>query len=124
MRPEGAELTTTLLLDPELVAGIRLIEQATGRRDVLSGFVQKLEASLAAFAATFSDCVARGDAAAAARAAHTLKGSCHQLGAQALGNLFAEIERATKAGDYADARRRFEDAAGLIAQSLDALKSA
>ncbi len=114
----------TLLLDPELVAGIRLIEQATGRGDVFSGFVQKLEASVAGFAPAFSECVARGDTAGAARVAHTLKGSCHQLGAQALGNLFADIERAAKAGDYAGAKRHFEAAAGLIAESLEALKHA
>lgn len=114
----------TLLLDAELIAGIRLIEQATGRRDVLSGFVQKLEISVAGFAAAFSDCIARGDTVGAARAAHTLKGSCHQLGAQALGNLFSDIERATKAGDYSGAKQKFEDAAGLITESLDALKHA
>lgn len=114
----------SLLLDPELIAGIRLIEQATGRRDVFSGFVQKLEASIAGFPSALSECVARGDTAGAARVAHTLKGSCHQLGAQALGNLFADIERATKVGDYAGAEQKFADAAGLIAESLEALKHA
>src|SRR5438874_1976289 len=37
----------SLLLDGELVAQIRLIERATGRNDMFSGFVQKLESSLA-----------------------------------------------------------------------------
>ena len=114
----------TLLLDRELVAGIRLIEQATGRNDVLSGFVRKLEASVAGFDTVFSECIARGDAVGAARAAHTLKGSCHQLGAQALGDLFGDIERSTKAGDYAGAKRQFAEAATLIAHSLEALKQA
>jgi HPt (histidine-containing phosphotransfer) domain-containing protein len=112
------------LLDFELIAGIRLIEKATGRNDVLSGFVGKLETSIAGFAAAFSDYLARGDAAGAARAAHTLKGSCHQLGAQALGELFGEIERSARAGEYAEAKHKFERATNVIAQSLDALKQA
>lgn len=112
------------LLDRELIAGIRMVEQASGRSDMLLGFVEKLAENLAAFPGAFSACVALGDDAGAARAAHTLKGSCHQLGAQALGDLFADIERSAKDGDYAAAKRKFEDAATLISQSLDALKRA
>jgi HPt (histidine-containing phosphotransfer) domain-containing protein len=103
------------------VAEIRRIEQATGRTDVLSGFVRKLEGHIAAFPDEFSRCLARGDAAAALRAAHTLKGTCRQLGAMALGQLFADIERVAKAGDYAAARQQYDDGAALIAQSLEAL---
>ena len=112
------------LLDAELIDQIRKIEEATGRNDVLSGFVVKLEGSLAGFGAAFSDCVARGDTAGAVRAAHTLKGTCRQLGAMALGDLFAEVERVAKAGDYAGAKRTFEDGASIVAQSLAALKHA
>ena len=114
----------TQLLDLELVEEIKRIERATGRNDVLSGFVLKLEASLAGFAAAFSALVARGDAAGAVRSAHTLKGTCRQLGAMALGDLFAEIESSAKAGDYDTARRQFDGGAVLIAQSIEALKSA
>jgi len=114
----------TPLLDPELIDEIRRVERATGRNDVFSGFVRKLEGFLAGFPADFSACVARGDAAAAVRAAHTLKGTCRQLGAPALGDLFADIERSAKAGDYVEAKRKFDGAADLIAQSLEALKRA
>jgi len=113
----------TLLLDHALIEEIRRIERATGR-DVLSGFVRELEGNLAGFGAAFSDYIARGDATGAVRAAHTLKGTCHQLGAQALGDVFGDIERSAKAGDYAEAKRRFDGSAGLIAQSLEALKQA
>jgi len=115
---------TAPLIDPALIEEIRRIERATGRDDVLSGFVQKLEGNLAGFSAAFSAQVARGDAAGAVRAAHTLKGTCRQLGAPALGDLFAEVEHAAKAGDFAAAQRAFEAGAGLIAQSIDALKRA
>lgn len=112
------------LLDRKCIDEIRYIERAVGRNDVLSNFVCTLERNLADFGAAFSDCVARGDTTGAMRAAHTLKGACLQLGAQALGDLFADIESSAKAGDYAEAKRRFDGGASLIAQSLQALKDA
>jgi len=114
----------TRLLDRKCIDEIRHIERAAGRNDVFSGFVRTLEGNVAAFAAAFSDYIARGDATGAARAAHALKGACHQLGAQALGDLFGDIERSAKAGDYAEARRKFDGGATLIAQSIEALKHA
>lgn len=112
------------MLDRRCVDEIRYIERAAGRNDLLSGFVLTLERNLAGFSASFCDHIARGDKTGAARAAHTLKGACHQLGAQALGDLFAAIESSAKAGDYDDAKRRFADGAVLIARSLQALKGA
>ena len=41
-----------------------------------------------------------------------------------LGDLFAEVEAAAKAGDFAGAKRKFDDGAALVAQSLEALKKA
>ena len=112
------------LLDRELIDQIRKIEQATGRKDVLSGFVAKLENTIGAFGAAFSDQVSRGDNAGAVRAAHTLKGTCRQLGALQLGDLFAEVEAAAKAGDFTAAKRTFDAGAALVAESLAALKKA
>jgi HPt (histidine-containing phosphotransfer) domain-containing protein len=114
----------TLLVDCELVAQIRLIERATGRNDMFSEFVRKLEGSLAGFGAAFSGCIACGDTRDAERAAHTLKGVCLQLGAQALGDLFGDIENSAKRGDYVEAMRKFDEGASIIAQSLEALKRA
>jgi len=116
--------TTSLILDRNLVADIRRIEQATGRNGIFAGCVQKLEENLSEFGAAFAACVAKGDAGGAARAAHTLKGSSRQLGAQALGDLFADIERSAKAGDYDQAQRTFEAGAELIADSIEALRNA
>ncbi len=120
----AAKERASLLLDRSLIDEIRRIEQATGRDDMLSGFVRNLAGNLASFGAVFSDCIARGDTTGAERAAHTLKGVCRQLGAPALGDLFADIERSAKAGDYAEAKRTFDGGASLIAQSLEALKHA
>jgi len=46
------------------------------------------------------------------------------LFAMRLTPLLADIERSAKAGDYAEAKRKFEGSAGLIAESLEALKRA
>lgn len=113
---------TNVLLDHQLIAEIRRIEQASGRQGIFAGCVRNLEANVAAFGAAFAGCVARGDTSGAARAAHTLKGSCRQLGAQALGDLFGEIETSAKAGNYEQAQRTFDGGARLIADSLEALK--
>jgi len=115
---------TIPLLDRQSIDEIRGIERATGRKDVFSGFVQKLEGMLQGFGPAFSACVEGGDGPGAVRAAHTLKGTCRQLGAQALGEAFAEIEALAKAGDYARAKLKFEACAGLVAASLEALRRA
>lgn len=114
----------TLLLDPQAIEQIRVVERAIGRHDLFSELVAKLEGNLNGFGPAWLELIARGDTAGATRAAHTLKGTCRQLGAAALGDLFADIERAAKAGDYAEAKRRFDAGGSLIAQSIEALKRA
>jgi len=113
-----------LLLDREFIAEIRLIEEASGRHDVLAGLIRVLERNVTGFGDVFCDLVARGDTAGAARTAHTLKGACRQLGAQALGDLFADIEHCIEGGDHGAAKQKFDDGAGLIVRSLEALKRA
>src|SRR5438552_18533543 len=98
----------TLLLDRGLIDEIRRIERATGRDDVLSGFVRELERNQAGFGDALSDYIARSEAIVPLRAAHTLKRVCQQLCANALGDLFADSGRSAKAGDYADAQRMLE----------------
>jgi HPt (histidine-containing phosphotransfer) domain-containing protein len=115
---------TSVILDQGLIDEIRRIEQASGRDGIFTTCVSKLEASVGEFRAAVAACVARGDALGAVRAAHTLKGSCRQLGAQALGDLFADIERCVKEGDYQQAERAFDDGASLIFDSIAALKRA
>jgi HPt (histidine-containing phosphotransfer) domain-containing protein len=112
------------LLDRRCTDEIRRLERGLGQKDLLSGFVLTLERNLAAFGAAFDKCIASGDAKGATRAAHTLKGACSQLGVQALGELFADIESSANAGDYDDAKRRFLAGAGLIERSLQVLKQA
>jgi HPt (histidine-containing phosphotransfer) domain-containing protein len=114
----------TLLLDAQAIEQIRVVERAIGRNDLFSELITKLEGNLNGFGPAWLDLIARGDTVGATRAAHTLKGTCRQLGAAALGELFADIERAAKAGDYAGAKRKYDAGGSLIAQSIDALKRA
>src|SRR3954447_16841584 len=120
----GPNDTVTLLLDPEAIEQIRVVERAIGRHDLFSGLVAKLEGHLGGFGAAWLELMGRGDTAGATRAAHTLKGTCRQLGAAALGELFADIERSAKGGDYDGAKRKFDAGGSLIVQSLEALKRA
>ena len=112
------------LIDASLVDEIRRIERATGRNDVLSGLIATLEGNIVRFPEIFAACLAKGDHAGAVRAAHTLKGTCRQLGAQALGELFAGIETSAKAGRFDEAQGRYDQGVLLIAQSMEALKRA
>ena len=113
----------SVLLDRSRIDEIRQIERAVGRDDVLSGFIRTLQGNLEGFGVALSGYLARGDIAGAERAAHTLKGACHQLGAKALGDVFGDIECSVKAGDYSEAKRRYDAAASLMAQSLEALRA-
>lgn len=117
------ELEASALLDQSRVEEIKQIEREVGRDDVLSGFVRTLQSNLEGFGAALSDHIGRGDIRGAERAAHTLKGACLQLGAKAVGDLFGDIESSIHAGDYSEAKRRFDSAASLIALSLDALRA-
>ncbi|HUQ76679.1 MAG TPA: Hpt domain-containing protein [Burkholderiales bacterium] len=115
---------TCRILNQDLIAEIRRIEQASGQHGIFANCVRNLDSTIAAFGTAFAACVARGDKKGATLAAHTLKGSCRQLGAQALGDVFADIERCANEADYAEAQRTFEHSARLIAESLEALKQA
>lgn len=112
-----------VILDHEFIDEIRLVERATGRT-VLPGLVSRLEERLSGFGVQFAECLARGDAKAAADAAHSLTGACRQIGARGLGDLFAAIQNSVKAGQHAEAKRKLEAGASLIAQSIEALKRA
>jgi HPt (histidine-containing phosphotransfer) domain-containing protein len=54
--------------------------------------------------------LANGDADALERAAHTLKGSCTNIGAQQLANVFADIEDRAEEGRLDGLEERIEEA--------------
>ncbi len=104
-------------------------ERAIEIRDLISGssatsykrFIDNLARDLMQFdALPAPDTPA--SAASTVRAAHSLKGGSHSVGAQALGDLFDELEQLGKAGDFTKLASRHEESRTLIAQSLEALR--
>jgi signal transduction histidine kinase/DNA-binding response OmpR family regulator/HPt (histidine-containing phosphotransfer) domain-containing protein len=98
----GADVS--VLLDRERFEEIKMLTDEAGP-DVFSGLVRGLEKDLNAFDAGVDGWIAQRDANGMSRAAHSLKGSSRSLGAQALGDLFAEIEKTAKTGDITEAHR-------------------
>lgn len=114
----GADATP--LLDRDRFEEIRMLTDEAGP-DVFNGLVRGLEKDLNAFDAGLDGWMAKHDANGMSRAAHSLKGSSHSLGAQALGELFAEIEKVAKSGDIAEAHRIYAARRNTGADSISAL---
>src|SRR5262249_55349594 len=71
-------------------------------RDVVAMFLEKAPSVLA----TLRDAATRGDVGAIREAAHKLKGTCAMLGARALAERCAELERLSVTGSVPDAADR------------------
>ena len=117
LTPAAGELQ---LLNRERYEEIKMLTDEAGP-EVFAGLVRGLEKDLNAFDSSVSGWIAQKDAANFTRAAHSLKGSSHSLGAQAVGNLFAEIEKAAKAGDIEAAARHYTEGKAICAASIVAL---
>ena len=79
---------------------------ATFKADVLGPFLKALAAQVGDIRAGLAE---GGDADLARRQAHTVKGSCGNLGFQTLSSLGAAIEKAVKEGDPGKAKDRFPE---------------
>ncbi|HTD89224.1 MAG TPA: response regulator, partial [Burkholderiales bacterium] len=112
--------TASQLLDHERFEEIRQLTDEVGP-DVFSGLVRGLEKDLNAFDAGLAGWTMQQDATGLARAAHSLKGSSHSLGAQALGNLFADIEKLAKVGNLDEAGRKYAEGRQIGVDSIVAL---
>ena len=118
--PAGIPLAPALLLDEKRSIEIRDLMRESG-----AARYQEMIGNLGKDLAQFADALeATRDApdAALIRHAHSLKGASRGVGAQALGDLFAELEQLAKAGDATVLTRRHADSHTLIAQSLQALR--
>jgi HPt (histidine-containing phosphotransfer) domain-containing protein len=89
--------------------------QAPGESDIVADVVALFLQDAPGRVTTLREGVARGDLGAAARAAHTLKGSAGHLGARTLTTLCERFDRKVRAGAPFDAGL----AAGAIAEELD-----
>ena len=117
----AAKPSAVQLLDRERYDEIKSITEEAGP-GVFMDLVQGVEAELKAFDAGLAGWMAQADAQAMVRAAHSLKGSSHSLGAQALGNLFTEIEKLAKVGQIVEASRVYTGGRDICKDSVAALR--
>jgi CheY-like chemotaxis protein/HPt (histidine-containing phosphotransfer) domain-containing protein len=111
----------SLLLDRERFEAIKLLTDEAGP-DIFIGLVHNLEKDLDSFDTALSGWMSQRDAVGLARAAHSLKGASHSLGAQALGDLFAELEQLSKAGQLDEAAHQYAQNKQIGSKSILALK--
>ena len=94
--------------------------------EVISEFLRDFRASSDRIAAELRSACQAGQAQAAGAAAHKLKSSARSVGALALGELCAEMERAGKAGDMQALNAllpRFEAELGAVDTYIDSLQA-
>jgi HPt (histidine-containing phosphotransfer) domain-containing protein len=89
--------------------------------DFLAELIGDFLADAPAQLATLRDATASGDAPAAMRSAHTLKGNSRTFGATELAALSQEAETAARAGDLDDVRSRLDAIAAEWSRVSDAL---
>jgi CheY-like chemotaxis protein len=88
--------------------------------DIVSEVIAIFQADAPLRLAELREAVTRGDLAAAARAAHTLRGSASHLGAKTLGGICGRFEDKVRAGKVFDAVA----AVAAIADALDRVQTA
>ncbi len=115
--------SASILLDQQRVNEIVKLMKGSGD-DLFASMVNSLEADLAGFCELVNSGATAADEMAVVRSAHSLKGASRGLGAQALGDFYAELERLAKSGDIGQIRRRLADNQTLAEHSLNALRNA
>lgn len=98
----GAGAASPTVLDPSLLAGLLEFE-SDGREGVLGGLVELFLDTARHRLGELRDAVATADLGAAARLAHSLKGSSASMAATGMAGTAERLERAAKAGDLAGA---------------------
>jgi HPt (histidine-containing phosphotransfer) domain-containing protein len=90
----------TIRSEGEKPVKVRVLEELVGNDPaIISEFLRDFRASSGRIATEIRNACQAGQAQAAGAAAHKLKSSARSVGALALGELCAEMERAGKAGD-------------------------
>lgn len=119
--PPPLKALPTQLIDCERVAEvIDLI--CEGEYAALNGWVDYLQTDLNKFEALLSGPDTAEKNKNIQSAAHSIKGTCLNLGAQALGDLFSEFERDAKEGKSQALNQRLADCRVLGAKSVQALR--
>ncbi|MGH7365076.1 MAG: response regulator [Candidatus Rokuibacteriota bacterium] len=100
--PAGERMVDPAVLDRSVLDHLREDLGGDAVREVIAVFLERTPSMLA----TLRDAAVRGDAVALRTSAHTLKGTSATLGALALSERCAELERQSRAGDIVDATAR------------------
>ena len=95
MEPVGA-------INPKVIGDLRALQSA-GSPGFLAELIDLFLKEAAVHVAKLRESLASKDARAFERSAHTLKGSCGNLGAQAMSRLCADLQTVGHAADWARA---------------------
>lgn len=94
--PEAPDLLPAGLEGIDLAAGLAT---CMGKRELYLRLLRKFHAAQTSFAWQFQAALADPDATAAARLAHSLRGTAGNIGAKAVAQAAAELEKACRAGE-------------------------
>jgi HPt (histidine-containing phosphotransfer) domain-containing protein len=111
----------TLLIDHERVAEV-IDLVCEGGHATFSQWIDYLQTDLTKFEALLSATDTTDNNRGIQSAAHSIKGTCLNLGAQALGELFSALEQEAKEGKSAALNQRYAEGRDLETQSILALR--
>jgi two-component system, sensor histidine kinase and response regulator len=94
-------------LDPAVIEGLREL-QGEGEPDILAELVGLFLQDVGPRLAALSEAVRGGDAGGVRQVAHTLKGSCSNMGARRMGHLCAVLQDRGASGDLSGAGELLE----------------
>ncbi len=106
------------ILDPTALAN--LWDMAEGDREFMADLIETFLRTAPQRLADMRQAVERGDAAALAMAAHSLKSNCAAFGAQTLTGICLELERMGKAGQLTGAADKIAAAEDEYQQRVQA----
>jgi PAS domain S-box-containing protein len=104
----GRRSADDLTIDPAVFDELRLLGEAT-EQDFLAELVGQFVADTGPLLVQLRQAMERGDAAAVARIAHTIKGSGDQLGGRRLALSCSRLEKLAKADSLLDAKTRLQE---------------
>ena len=122
-RPQTGQRTPDEAVDANALAALRDL-QGAGRPDLLAELIAVYLRDTPPRLTALHEAVARADAEALRRAAHSLKGSSSQIGAVQIARLCAELEGQVRTADLTgapDTLRRLDEAFDRVRAHLQAL---
>ena len=105
----GSGASSDAAFDTNVLEGVRELEAETGQ-NIVAGLITLFLENTPSILADAREALAHKDAARLSRAAHTLKGSCSNFGANRLQKICEHLEQAADAGDIDKVSGILEDA--------------